>query len=64
MLENYDHALEHYTESFQIKSKFLPTHHPSIATALRNIGMIHEKKGATTEALRFYKQASDMNRST
>jgi tetratricopeptide (TPR) repeat protein len=59
MLDDYDHALEYYTESYRIKSKFLPNHHPDMALALRNIGMVHEKKGELSKAQEFYKRASN-----
>ncbi|CAF3967385.1 unnamed protein product [Rotaria sordida] len=61
MFNDYDHALEHYNEAFRIKSKFLPNQHPSLATALRSIGMVYEKKGAIRKAQEFYKQANDIN---
>ncbi|CAF4200779.1 unnamed protein product, partial [Rotaria magnacalcarata] len=60
----YDHALEHYNEAFQIKLKFLSNQHPSIAAALRNIGMVHEKKGSIEKAQEYYAQANDMDSAT
>jgi Tfp pilus assembly protein PilF len=59
MLDDYDNALEHYTESYRMKSKILPSHHPNIVLALRHIAMVHEKKGEVSKAQEFYKQAAD-----
>ena len=48
-LNQDDQALEHYKESYRIKSQYLPKCHPKIADALRNIDMVHEKKGEVSK---------------
>jgi tetratricopeptide (TPR) repeat protein len=59
-LGQYEVALENYNYSFEMKSKSISIPNPSLATTLKNIGLVHEEDGNIEEALKCYKRAALM----
>jgi tetratricopeptide (TPR) repeat protein len=59
-LGQYEVALENYNYSFEMKSKSISIPNPSLATTLKNIGLVYEEDGNIEEALKCYKRAALM----
>ena len=53
-LGNYEEAIKHFTNSYDIFKLSLPINHQYFATLLNNIGYVHQKRKNYLEALKFY----------
>ncbi|UJR21285.1 hypothetical protein I4U23_024377 [Adineta vaga] len=59
---SYDYALKHYTTSLDIKTRSLPSQHPSIAATFENLGRLYESKQDFSQALSCFQRASTIYR--
>ncbi len=59
---NYADAFKNLEEVLTSKQKSLPTVHPSIASTLKDMGVVLVKMGNEEKALTYFEKALDMNR--
>jgi tetratricopeptide (TPR) repeat protein len=54
---DFGRAIERYQVALEMRTKYLPEHHPEIAKLYTNIGTIHYKKESYTESVNTYEKA-------
>jgi tetratricopeptide (TPR) repeat protein len=59
---NYIEAFQNLEDALKNKQKTLPSGHPSIATTLKDMGIVQFKMGNDENALRYFNQALEINR--
>lgn len=56
-MDDTERAIKKYDEALQLRTEFLPEHHPDVAKLYSNIGTIHFKKEAYDESIQMYDKA-------
>ncbi|CAF1368465.1 unnamed protein product [Rotaria sordida] len=55
--DDFDMALDYYTQAYNLRCQYLPSDHYQIAASLNNLGIVHEDKQNYDLALEYCKQA-------